>query len=270
MRLLSRWIAFFLLLAGSSGPALARAQEGFGETYTSRYEIRYMDLHAAQALAWEQCPATLKDRCRVSALALANDPSKKAYLEVFADAATHERIARALVKADASPRTQVFQLVLLSASGKKTGAPPELSQSAQKALSDLQGFLPYKSYEVLDTAWIRTTQDDWTEGRVVGLGGAPYILQLLFRVTGAVDEGQLFIDGFRLRQEPGVPQPPAPAKEGSGQPAAALTPRPARDLVSTSFGLKVGETIVVGSSKVDGAEDALVILLTAVPEGGRS
>ena len=272
MRQLSRWMILFLLLVGASGPALARAQEEPLSITSIRYEIRYMDLHAAEALAWEQCPAALKNYCRVAAMALQGDPTKKAYLEVKADPATHERIAQALVKADAKPRTQVFQVVLLAASGK-TGRPaPELSASAQKALADLQGFLPYKSYEVLDTAWIRTTQDDVAEGRVVGLRGASYQMQLRFRVTGAAEEGQLFIDAFQLRSEPTMFQTPAKEGTGSGTPAAAPvpTPRPARDLISTSFGLKVGETIVVGASKVDGAEDALVVLLTAVPEGGRA
>lgn len=265
MRQLSRWmILLLLLLTASAVPATARAQDE-GATTSVRYEIRYMDLHAAEALAWEQC--TKKDRCRVAAMALQGDPTKKAYLEVLAEPATHERIARALVKADSMPRTQVFQVVLLSASGKAGAAAPELSPSAQKALADLQGFLPYKSYQVLDTAWIRSTQDDVAEGRVVGLRGIPYRMQLRFRVTGAAEEGQLFLDGFRLTQEAGTPEPPG--KEGSGS-GPLFAPRPARDLVSTSFGLKVGETIVVGASKVDGADDALVVLLTAVPEGGRS
>ena len=266
MRQLSRWtILFLLLLTAGAMPAAARAQEEPAPLTTIRYEIRYMDLHAAEALAWEQCPAALKPRCRVAALASGGDPHRKAYLEVMADAATHERIAKALVKADSMPRTQVFQLVLLAAGSSPGGAAPALSVSAQKALDDLRGFLPYKRYEVLDTAWFRATQDDVTEARVRGLGGASYRLQFRFRMTGAIAEGQLFVDAFQLAQEPGIPRPPA-AKE-SEQPAP--TPRPSRDLISTSFGLKIGETLVVGASKVDGAEDALVVLLTAIPEGGR-
>ena len=44
-----------------------------------------------------------------------------------------------------------------------------------------------------------------------------------------------------------------------------MAPRPPRELISTTFGVKVGETIVVGTSKVDGTEEALIVLLTAVP-----
>ena len=38
-----------------------------------------------------------------------------------------------------------------------------------------------------------------------------------------------------------------------------------RQLIDTTFSLKEGETIVVGTSKADGADGALVVLLTAVP-----
>jgi hypothetical protein len=38
-----------------------------------------------------------------------------------------------------------------------------------------------------------------------------------------------------------------------------------RPLLQTTFSLKEGETIVVGTSKADGADGALVVLLTAVP-----
>ena len=38
-----------------------------------------------------------------------------------------------------------------------------------------------------------------------------------------------------------------------------------RHLIETTFSVKEGETIVVGSSKADGADGALVVLLTAVP-----
>ncbi|HYG62047.1 MAG TPA: hypothetical protein VEL74_05670, partial [Thermoanaerobaculia bacterium] len=40
--------------------------------------------------------------------------------------------------------------------------------------------------------------------------------------------------------------------------------RAPRRLIQTSFGLEVGETIVVGTSRLDGGEQGLVVLLTAV------
>jgi len=60
---------------------------------------------------------------------------------------------------------------------------------------------------------------------------------------------------------------------GSGTPAAsaappaAVTPPPtvAENLLSTSFSIRKGETVVVGTSKLNGNDRALVVLLTALP-----
>ncbi|MFY9820007.1 MAG: hypothetical protein WAM82_01410 [Thermoanaerobaculia bacterium] len=217
----------------------------------SRFEIRFLDLHTAEQLAWDQCPE--KERCRISASAFVNDStvkwvgdsSLKGFLEVRSDSATHERIARALAKADATPVTQSFQLLLLAASTHGGAGGPDVPASAQKALADLRGFLPYKSYQLLDSTWLRATQDRPTEGRVVGRPNSAYAVKMRFRVTGSE---QMFLDAFELSAENPAPHVP-------------------RDLISTSFSLKKGETIVVGTSKLDGSDDALVVLLTAVPQG---
>lgn len=65
----------------------------------------------------------------------------------------------------------------------------------------------------------------------------------------------------------------APPGSGSATPAAsaappaAVTPPPtvAENLLSTSFSIRKGETVVVGTSKLNGNDRALVVLLTALP-----
>jgi hypothetical protein len=249
---LRRWIASVLLLLAVAGAAVAAPREETDPSRfrTVRYEIRYLDPHAAEVLAWDQCPEALKDRCQVTSLS--TQDSRLRYLDVTADSATHERIVRALVKADAAPHTQVFQAVLLAASNRPGVAPPELAPGAQKALDDIRGFLPFKSYEPLDAVWLRTTQA--VDGRLVGRDGRSYAVSLHFRAAGEPDGKDLFVDSFRLREEISFPS------GKTGMPA-----RPPRDLISTSFGLKLGETIVVGTSKTDAGDEALVLLLTAVP-----
>jgi hypothetical protein len=54
-------------------------------------------------------------------------------------------------------------------------------------------------------------------------------------------------EGFEVTQEGGAQQQPV-----------------ARGVVQTSFAMDVGETVVVGTSKLDGGDAALVVLLTAV------
>lgn len=201
--------------------------------YYNRYTTSYLDAYAAQAVAWEQCPR--KEACQIQGLAQA----RGAVLDITTDAATHERINRALAARDV-PRTQGFQLVLLAAGDKPDGAGPGLYKGAQKALDDIKGFLPFKSYRILDTALLRVTQGEIVRGQVKGLSPAPYQVALRFRATGAGEK--LFLDHFELKE-----------------------PRTQEELIQTSFAMNVGETVVVGTSSATGSTDALVALLTAMP-----
>jgi hypothetical protein len=249
MRPRLRTLSILLPLLLAAGRA-ADAQGGAApppQLHSIRYEIRFMDLHAAEVLAWEQCPAALKDRFRVSVMALPGDPGRKAYLEVSADSPTHEKIARALAQADSAPKTQVFQLVLLSASNRADAPTPDLPPGAQKALADIRSFLPYKSYEPVDSVWLRTTLR--AGGRLVGRRGVEYEVHLQFQ-SGGTDGKDLYVDHFELIQLAAPPQLPT-------------APRAPRELISTSFSLKQGETIVVGTSKSTDGDEALVVLLTA-------
>jgi hypothetical protein len=160
-------------------------------------------------------------------------------MEVDGDAATHERIARALAERDSAPPTQVFQLVLLAAGSKPNGPAPTLSEAAQKALDDMRKFLPFANYRLLDTAIVRVTQDDVAQSQIAGLGNSRYKVAMRFR-SGGADGKALFIDGFGLEEND-------------------------RHLIQTSFSMNVGETVVVGTSNAGGGQEALVAILTALP-----
>lgn len=220
-----------VLLLLLAGPLAAQ-----DKIYGSRYEVRYLPVHAAESLVWDLCPR--KDDCTVRGLS--NATSRGSILEVTADHETHAKIAKALAERDSAPRTQVFQLVLLAAGNKSNGPAPTLAPGAQKALDDMKKFLPFTHYRMLDTALLRVTQDDVAQGRVTGLAVHPYKVAMRFR-TGGADGKALFIDGFGL-DEPND-----------------------RDLIQTSFSMDVGETVVVGTSSVGGGQEALVAILTALP-----
>lgn len=243
-----------LLLALLAGPLAAKQPEKPPEppaapsrdAQTIRYELQSMGLHDAEVLAWDQCAQ--KERCRVASVEITGHK----YLEVGAEPAVQEKIARALARQDTQPRTHGFQILLLAANLKTGGGGQEVPANVQKALADLKGFLPYKSYEVLDTAWLSGTQDRGMEARLVDHQGAQYQVALQFRDTGSSADRSLFVDVFRLRAEPFKPQ-------------GSTETRPGGSLIDTSFGVKEGETIVVGTSKVTGSTEALVVLVTAVP-----
>jgi hypothetical protein len=228
-------------------------------TQSNRYEIRFMDIHAAEVMAWDQC--IQKDRCKITALAITGDSNFRGYLEVTAEPAVQEKIARALAKADGIPHTQSFQLLLLAADAKAGNQDAGIPANAQKALDDLKGFLPYKSFELLDAVWLRGTQDRTVQSRLAGRGGHGYEARLRFRSVGNPADKNLFFDTFHIRDEAHTPRPPA----ADGADGPRLAPQPIRDLISTTFGIKVGETLVVGTSKMNGTNEALIVLITAVP-----
>jgi hypothetical protein len=223
--------AALLLLAC---PAFA-AQDAGPRTYDSRYDIRYLDIHTAETLAWDQCPD--KNACVVMGAVNANNHGS--VLTIRADSETHAKLARVLAERDSAPQTQVFHLVLLGAGNKLVGPAPTLAPGAQKALDDLKGFLPFKSYRTVDTALIRVTRNDVAQARVAGLGPGGYKVALRFW-SGGPDGKKLTIDGFSLDDDKG-------------------------DIIQTSFAMDIGETVVVGTSSITGSEEALVAILTAVP-----
>jgi len=210
-----------------------------------RYEIHFLSLHSAEVLAWDQCAQ--KEKCRI---ATATQVGGRGFLEVGAEPVVQEKVARALAKADVRPETQRFQLLLLAATLKAGGSGPEIPANAEKALADLKKFLPFKSYQLVDAAWLSGTEGEVTQGRLAASGGGAYEVKLRFQGSG--DPNALFMDHFELGQEMVVQTKDGPHFD-------------LRRLIETTFSLKEGETVVVGTSKADGGDGALVVLLTAVP-----
>jgi hypothetical protein len=266
MKVLTVRPLILLLLVLLMAPAAAHPQvpKSRLESVTDvQYRIRYLDSNSAQVLVWDQCPPEMKEICRVAAVY----PDKGGlFLSVRADTATHEKIARALAKQD-RPYTQRFQIVLLGASTKPNGSPTGLPTGAQKALQDLRDFLPYKSYEMLGTAWFQATQGDMVQGQLAGSEDQTYEYRFRFHKAGIDEQKELFVDFFNLEKGPGTPRPaPAAAREEGGQPGIAPPASRVQRVIATTFGLGVGETVVVGTSKIEGSGDALVVLLSAIPD----
>jgi hypothetical protein len=278
-------IALTLILAASLGASAARAE---GQLVERQYRVRFIDTSVGIAIASNFCAGP---ECRVGM------GSMGGFVLVRADPATQERIAKALAEADVPPADQAFQLVLLQADRSGTGAPADLPAGPRKALADLQGFLPYSRYRLIDSAFVRTTHD----ARVVvrGMADRAYEAQITFRGDPRQPGAELLVERFVLRMIPADPMgllmgsagegargtrrqgeatgsqgaTPAPAPSaappaggGDASPAPpAPSPTLAENLLNTSFSLRRGETVVVGTSKLDAGSSALVVLLTALP-----
>jgi hypothetical protein len=193
--------------------------------------------------------------------------------------------ASTITHAQDTRRLQGYSVVLLLGEGQGTAVPEGLSPSARKALTDIKDFLPYKGYRVLDTQWIAGTERaPLMQLRLRGLGDQEYEFAMGSKMGGqTITPGMPLASSVTLRT-PAI-DPPTRAATTSrlamledrirdGKTASAETQREAaqlrqvlaggQELIGTTVSIGIGETVVVGTSRVQG-DKALVMLLTAVP-----
>jgi hypothetical protein len=147
--------------------------------------------------------------------------------------------------------TQLFQVVLLRASRKGTDDTEGLPKSAEKALADVREFLPFKHYVLLDSAIVRLSR---------GMNSSVIVNAYEVKFSYERKDSKLSIWWFSVYPATKKVEQPAPA----GRDTPAYAPEAVKPLISTSFAMDRGETVVVGSSKING-DDALMVLLTALP-----
>lgn len=148
-------------------------------------------------------------------------------------------------RADSSfGKTQLFQIVILTGSIDGAEELKGLPKNAEKAISDLRNFLPYKHYVLVDSALLRMgshagPSQTSLQGKV-DADTIDFVAAMRYREQDA----RISVDQFELVRE---------------------HQQRRRSLLETSFALVRGETVVVGTSKLDGTGKALIVLVTAVP-----
>jgi hypothetical protein len=153
-------------------------------------------------------------------------------------------------KAVAGP-SQLFQVILLRGTTTGNAEIVGLPKNAEKAIKDMRDFLPFKSYRLLDSGLLRV--QDLGKARLSGIPPQQYEVRVAYR---AMPNGKLSIWEFKIvaMKLPGAtPLPPGVAPEAE------------RAVIDTSFTVDLGETIVVGSSRL-GGDQALIVLFTALPK----
>ncbi|MGD2116289.1 MAG: hypothetical protein PVG07_14640 [Acidobacteriota bacterium] len=164
--------------------------------------------------------------------------------------------------------SHLFHVALVLAERGPGGNGDEpLPEAVQKALDDIRDFLPYSRYRVADSALVRSAGSGGAA--LTGPDGTTYRADFMFTETEEDGEAVLDMRHFALRR--GARELPAPS--GPGGPAVrsgpAVAPRASEPPLSASFRMTVGETVVVGSSRLesDGStgQRALIVLVTAVP-----
>lgn len=153
------------------------------------------------------------------------------------------------------PKDRLFGIVLLQASSEGVDESGRLTADARKVLDDIRQLLPYKAFQYLDGILVRVAGNGRFE--LKGENGAIYEGIIDFR-TGA-EPDTLQINRFRLwRQSREVPLPQS--RRARTDPPVA--PVAKKDLIDTGFSIRLGETLVVGSSQVGEGDQAVLVLLS--------
>lgn len=161
--------------------------------------------------------------------------------------------------------TRLLQVTALLAARSGNSSLDEVPVNGRQAVEDVRGFLPYKSYRALDTVLIRS--DSMGTSTMNGPNGQEYEVRVKFT---ELPDGQLYVEMFNI-YEKSMPQSMVRVGPEKGDitvetPALApAAPQSAERILATSFSATVGKTVVVGSSRLDGGEKALVFLFTALP-----
>lgn len=209
------------------------------ELVTRIYDPQFLPPDVAGELVGEICSGKSKDVCEFHFVGGNR-------LVLTAVESAHRQFAALLAERDVPPPTQEFEVILLSATRTGTVS-PDLPERALAAIKDLQGFLPFAGYRLLDTGWIRTSGH-----AAVSLGEAG-AFQAGLHFKGNPKSGKLLVEHFDLTYRDWY------RVEGK---VAYSEPRM---ILASSFGIGINETVVVGTSKLDGGDEAVVVLLSALP-----
>lgn len=175
------------------------------------------------------------------------------------------------------PATRLVQINLLAASKTGDSDLSDLPTNTRQAIEDIKDFLPFKGYKILDTSLVRAVVPTPDKGGraaktyMTGPGGEK--LQVQLRMTAEKDSHEIFISSFEvtpsMRDRFFTVTPEQQNQIDIQADAPAIAPR--ADLIdmgafiSTSFTANIGQTVVVGSSRLNGGDEALIVLFTALP-----
>jgi hypothetical protein len=170
-------------------------------------------------------------------------------------------------RSNLAPRVRGFSVVLVQGD-MRPGAPigDQVPVGARKALSDAKNSLSYKTYRLLDTQW--TIGAGTMTGRLRGTDNTTYEFELTARTGFTLipgepftPEDQVHVSTFVLRDSTNatVTDPTSSPRNDSARRALPDS----HTLIDRSFNMMVGETVVAGTSGLQG-DAALIVLLTAV------
>ncbi|MFQ5743532.1 MAG: hypothetical protein ACE5HV_08075, partial [Acidobacteriota bacterium] len=163
---------------------------------TRLHAVRYISLPSAYTLAKSVCGEIPRELRGVTecGVAFTEQSEQKGYILLTTTPAIQEHFAALLARVDQPPLTQSFHIVVLAASEEEAPS-ATLPGGAQQALEDIKELLPFRSFRVLDSGWLKTS----SQAATTLSGPTGFEVELAFRPVPD-SQGELLIEGFELTQ----------------------------------------------------------------------
>ena len=222
------------------------AGAGFAEELGTerRFTLNRLDDRVAETWYWDLCDSIAKagESCYVLGSSPGGSTGLPRTLIVRGPQGVHAAFARKLAEKDVGPSSHRFQILLVAASKASKKIDVALPAHARKALEDVKDFLPFSQFDLVSSAFIEASRVGVAQ--MAGLSEQrSYDIRLDFSQEQRVDRIVLNVSGLEVLER-GAP--------------------PRRSLINATLALEIGETAVVGTSKLNGGDTALMVLITAV------
>jgi hypothetical protein len=231
-----------LMFLTFSPPATAAGENGEDELISRAYQLEHLSQVDGIMLAHQACLELRghDSNCRY-------EVEENTWFIYNTDAKTQEAIAEVLARHDVPARSLTLRLSVFMADNDEHPLPP-LNPGEAQALADLAQLLPYRGYRLVETGWLRAEN----RGQI-NLGGMPaYVANFRMKIPVDPEGTSVRMEHFELFHLY-TRTSAAGIEQGPDQ----------RAIVRTSFTMEIGETVVVGTSRLDGKDEAMVVLLTA-------
>ena len=223
--------------------AIAGARSGVAELSGRNFDLQTLEPRLATTMASDICREMKKSQynCKVT-------PAPPKGITVFAAPEVHDAVQRALFEQDPPVPSSLGFRVILVRPGEAEQSRRPTSPDISRALDAVEELLGYSARAIQDVGVIRT--GDIGSTRLAGGNKDLFEVELELRSVVTRRSGQELTVELRVRR------------------AETGTPKPV--LLNSVVTLKLGETVVAGTSRAHPDEQPLMMLLTSLPKHGSS
>jgi len=216
-----------------------RTKQRQPELLARDYAARHLSRLATETLLWQACPDEPAAYCVV------DDSEKEGHARFIASPAVQRRAVALLAEHDAPAGAYELRVDLLAVEAGGADRLDGLSPAARRGLEARRGELGGGHFTLLDSGFVRTADEAKTT-----LLADREVYEVYVKLRRGVRGGRIEVRGIQL---------------SASRTTADLTlavPQPAGVVLTASLDVGLGETTVVGTTRLDEKRD-LLLLLTA-------